>query len=378
MPPVQSNLHNFFKRFTVPKERVPDTSHIEDDITVRPVVRKQIVQDATIRRKRSPQDTVATRQSRVHSPRKTTTMRSSSPTLTQQTPKSSPRQPSAITSLDAAADDVPLLHSSPQPSTQRHMKAVELPSPKPKAPLTAPMSAQATTSFSSISTLSSVPLSSQSSSRRVVKKGGVIAVTNSESGTDSSSSDDNNDLADLESFMPARKRVKLTPTPPPPTTRNDAARRQSGIDIEIPDTAKPAARQSKRLSDRTTINSSSSKATEKKRTSRFLPPPSPPKAAYKHNLLNIVKAHALREAQDARIAEAEAELVAAAAKLEAERAERGALKLDAQGVAHALMAEDDSDEGAKMMQAMARTEALREEDGVPEVEREGRGEAPGE
>ncbi|KAK5130584.1 hypothetical protein LTR08_001903 [Meristemomyces frigidus] len=343
MPPVQTDLNRFFKRFTVPKERVPDTSAIEEEIIVVPA-RKQ---DALAQQRpnhvantRSPQKKLrlkisreSSTQSGRSSSRKTATRESSilsSPPPTTRTPRASPQKRSAIPQLDGAADDMDLFHSSPTPSTQRQLRAVEIPSPRPRAaPIPTPTAtseaplSHATTSFSSCSTLSSVPMSSQNSSRRVVK-GGLMAVTNSDSGSDS-----DDELADIDSFMP-RKKQKMTPP------RIDTAR-----SIEMPDTVKPA-RHSARLSDKGSVKSGKS-------TPRL--PPSPPRTVYKHSLMDMVKANEKREKQDARIAEAEAAVAAAAEK----RKEAAALQLDGKTMAEAMA--DDSDQGARMVQALARTEA---------------------
>lgn len=311
---MPSDIRNFFKPYTVPKARVPDNSTLEEEIVVLPT--RRTVTPGSSAQKRCPE----------------------------------------MASLDGAADDDgdDLMHSSPTRSTQRRMTAVEVPSPKPRVtpeavpkqptpaaipapavnpavPVPVPASAsRATTSFSSMSTLSSLPMSSQSSSRRVIK-GGLFAVTNSDSGSDS-----DDELEDLDSFMP-RKKLKMTP---PGQDTNRA--------IEIPDTVKPG-RQSARLSDKGVVGSGWS-------TPRL--PPSPPRTVYKHSLLSMVKRHEKRQKQDARIADAEAAV--------AEEDSKYAVQLTAaplvDGKAKAEAMAEDSDQGARMMQAMARTEAMQDEE----------------
>lgn len=352
MPP--RTIRDFFKPYLVPKENVPINTAVEEEIIVaspRRTAASRIHAGNIDDRQKLGLSQKAPRLSRQSSAQSTTSTRgghdrsrdsSIASTPSKRTPRRSPQKRSVIAAFDGAADANDLLHSSPTPSTQRRLTAVEVPSPKmtprptptlaPQKAAPAPEAAsRATTSFSSISTLSSVPFSSQSSSRRIVKNG-LHAVTNSDSG----SADSDEELEDLDSFMP-RKKARMTP----PGT--DVAHA-----IEIPSTVKPA-RQSARLSDKGSVRSGRS-------TPRL--PPSPPRTAYKHSLLQMVKQDQKRVKQDARIAEAEAAVAEAERKKEAQAA--SAQRLDGTMMAEAMA--DDSDEGARMMQAMARTEALQNEE----------------
>ncbi|KAK5129016.1 hypothetical protein LTR85_000349 [Meristemomyces frigidus] len=378
---MPSDIRNFFKPFTVPKKRVPDNSTVEDEIVVIPAKVQQASRqhgDAPSRQeKRTPvlaspvggkrgrnvqtasrlSRQSSTQSSALSSPPKSLLSRESSArsTPTRRTPKRSPQKRSLISSLDGAADEDDLMHSSPTLSTQRKMTAVAVPSPKPAStpePTPTPTPAlnmgapasRAAASFSSLSTLSSVPMSSQTSSRRVMK-GGLQAVTNSDSGSDS-----DEELEELESFMP-RKRLRMTPPG-----------RDAKSAIEIPDTVKPA-RQSARLSDKGSIKSGRS-------TPRL--PPSPPRTVYKHSLLKMVKAHEKSEKQDARIAVAEAAVAEADNKKKDDQA-AAAQHVDGKTMAEAMAV--DSDEGTRIRQAMERTEAMQDEghfsffsDAAPRVE----------
>ncbi len=185
-----------------------------------------------------------------------------------------------------------------------------------------------TASFSSVSTLSSMPLSSQSSSKRTIKHG-LQAVTNSDSG--SADSDSSDELADVTSFV-SRKKRKLTP----PGQDLDHA-------IPIPSTVKPE-RRSGRLSD---------DGRQKSAPSRM---PSPPRMVYKHSLANMIKQKEKSEKTEAKIQEAEAAFEEARRKRAEELEQRGGLS----GGLEAAV-EDDSDQGERMKLAIARTEALQDE-----------------
>lgn len=324
------DITDFFKPFTVPKNRVPVSAVVEDEIVVAPPPKsptKPSRHAAASPARRKPASPPS-KQHRSQSSSPLSSLDGSTPA--RPTPRGRKWQPGpAIPSLDGAADE-DLYHSRPSPSKQRSLSSVEIPSPKIK-PMAAPQP-KAPTIFSSFgSSLSSLPLSTQStnSSRRIVKDGVFLAVTNSDSGSADGESDE---LADMDTFV-ARKKRKLTP----PGQKAENA-------IEIPSTVKPAARQS-------------SRHLNKSRPSLDLPP-SPPKTVYKHSLLKLVKQNERREKSNARIAEAEAEL----ADLERRRVELAARDTLVDGRSMAAMAED-SEEGERMMMAMERTGALEEEQG---------------
>ena len=247
------------------------------------------------------------------------------------------------------------MHSSSSPSQRRVMAAVEIPSPKLPPPPRPPLpevepeapTRDVTASFSSISSLSSIPPSTQSSSRRVVKHG-VQAVTNSDSGSEDSESEE--ELADISAFIP-QKRRKLTP----PGKSVELA-------IEIPSTVKPAARQSKRLSDRDKHSSTAS--TPRTRLS-------PPQTVYKHSLKNMVKQREKQDKAEAKIRDMEAVFEQAQRR----RAEDVQLNGDLDGGLKAAVA-DDKDESERMRLAMERTEALQDEEKFYYFRKDGGWKAP--
>ena len=245
-----------------------------------------------------------------------------------------PRKSSQLSHIDGARDQTTST-SSPGSCQTRTLKAVEIPYPGVSPPLLkeneAPPARAPFTSFSSISTLSSVPMSSSSSSRRIIKDG-IKAVINSDSGSADSDSDE---LADPITFL-SRKRRKLTPP------GEDAKHA-----IEIADPAE-TVRQSSRLSDMGRRSNAGMKA-------RL--PPSPPRNVYKHSLMKLVKQRQNEEKTASRIKDAEK------AFEEARREREERVKRD-EDIASGLKAAvaDDSDEGDRMMLAMQRTEALQEDD----------------
>ncbi|KAK3696033.1 hypothetical protein LTR37_018175 [Vermiconidia calcicola] len=337
MPPPPSSQNNksikdFFKPFTIPKKRIPVNDVVEEEIVV------------ASPRPQSSGSSLSSRPVSVSPVKrlsgKTRSGRSSNAsTPTNRSPTKTPTKRFKNVQLDGAADDDTLIHISPSSAKRREMEAVEIPSPRP-APPAPPQSAReaptrdATTSFSSVSTLSSVPMSSQSSSKRIMKNG-MQAVTNSDSGSASSDSDE---LADVSTFIP-RKRLKMTPP------GKDAEHA-----IEIPSTVKPAARQSARLSDQTLRGSRSGTSTPRL-------PPSPPRTAYKYSLANMIKQQQKQEKEEARIREADA----AFEEVQRRREEEMKREEEAGAGLKAAVA-DDSDEGERMMLAMARTEALQDEE----------------
>ncbi|KAK1825090.1 hypothetical protein LTR12_000378 [Friedmanniomyces endolithicus] len=321
-----NRITNFFKPFILPKSRVPDNDEEEDEIVVG--------QDAgTIREPALPA-------MRTKSMEATETSRGSraSSTPPKRSTRGTPQKRSHPSSLEGTTDNDDLYHASPTPSKQRVMTAVSIPSPKrqmsppPNIGRSAVPSPRVTTSFNSTSTLSSLPMSSQSSSKRIVRDG-LQAVTNS----DSASADDSDDeLADIETFIP-RKKLKLTPPPPQHATRT----------VPLQGTVK-STRQSARLSDHSS----------RSRSHTPYLPPSPPRTEYKHSLLKMVKANQKQEKQKRRVAEIEAQ-VADAEKLRKEREALEETEMDPQAMA-AEIAENSEDE-ERLGTAIERTEALQEE-----------------
>ncbi|KAK5718189.1 hypothetical protein LTR17_015762 [Elasticomyces elasticus] len=327
-----NRITNFFKPFVVPKSRVPEYKSEEDEIVVGSPSRQ-------LRRK---EDAAPKPASPVLKQReKATSSRDSSAgsSLSKRSPRGTPQKRSRPSSLDGATDEE-LHHSSPSSSTHRVMTAVSVPSPKrqmsppPKVKRVSAPSRNATTSFNSFnSTLSSVPISSQSSSKRIIKDG-LQAVTNSDS---ASGDDSDDDLAALETFIP-RKKPRITPPPEHITTRK----------VPLQDTVK-SGRQSARLSDHGSRSRS--------QTPRL--PPSPPRTEYRHSLLKMAKAREKEQQQKTRIAEIEAQVAEADKQRQAREAEEADVPLDAQAMAAEIA--DDSDEGERLGTAMVRTEALQAE-----------------
>ncbi|KAK5111754.1 hypothetical protein LTR62_004674 [Meristemomyces frigidus] len=338
-------IKDFFKPYIVPRNKVPEPQAEAEQIVVRPVSKQK---DACGSSKK---DTPSKHKAKI-SPQKSQLSRESSlsslPALTPLEPTSqSPHKHSNVPSLSGSNDDDQLYHSSPTASIQRTVKAVKVPSPRriiSRSPTPTPAPASRSqpsmappppnTSFISAasSTLSSVPLSSQSSSKRIMKHG-MQAVTNSDSG---SAEDSDEELADLDVLFP-RKKMKLTP-PPPPAATIDTARSRNSV----------------RLSD----DSFKSRT----HTPQFNLPPSPPRTEYKHSLFNLVEAHEKAVQQEARLAAIETEVSEAARKKEdAAEAESNMLRGEQMGLVEKY-AGNDSDGGEGVMAAMMRTEALLEED----------------
>lgn len=227
------------------------------------------------------------------------------------------------------ASNAPLTQSTDPPEQLVMAPPVEQPMerPSPKRPQEAK---PANTSFGSFSTLSSVPISSQSSSKRVVKNG-IQGVTNSDSGSQENSEDE---LTDVDSFLRSKRR-KITSSPPPTGGNGN---KQNSAD-----------------SDASKTRSTRSSDVPRKRPRS---PQTPPKRAYKHSLLNMVKQNAKdREAKEA-ISQAEASVQQAGKWREDEAAQVD----ENEGLSMAVAMAEDSDAGERMRNAMARTEALREDD----------------
>ncbi|TKA69650.1 hypothetical protein B0A55_08122 [Friedmanniomyces simplex] len=316
-----NRITNFFKPFIVPKSRVPEYASEEDEIVVR--------REEKVVRKPALKHRQATKPSRESS------ASSTPPKLSART---TPPKRSRPSSQEGTTDD-DLHHSSPTPSKQRAMMAVSVPSPKremsppPKTERAPAPSRAAAASFSSFSTLSSVPISSQTSSKRIVKNG-LQAVTNS----DSASADDSGDeLADIETFIP-RKKPRMTPPPAYATRR-----------VPLQGTVKPDHQQTTRLPD----HSSRSRS----HTPRL--PPSPPRTEYKHSLLKMVKANEKQKQQRTRVAEIEAQVAEAEKQRKAQEAMEEATNLDAQTMAAEIA--ENSEDGERLGTAMERTEALQVE-----------------
>ncbi|KAI6863085.1 hypothetical protein KC338_g4316 [Hortaea werneckii] len=372
MPPKDNGnpkITTFFKRFTVPKDRVPATNTIEDEIVVAPPRRPHAANaardanDATTQRKPASSPTKKKQQWQTHPSRPSLSRHSSqlSDSHSFDAPRRSPRkqQPNgegtpnkrrtsqqtptkrlSIPVIDGAADER-LYHSSPTSSQQRPVTAVAIPppsakaspSPTPKSQEQAPTASnKAFPSFSSTSTLSTAPpMSSQSSSRRTVRNG-LQVVTNSDSGSES-----DEELPDLDSFIP-RKKLRLTP---PEEERNDPL---SSTSQDGHFTAR-AGRQSARVSDRNARKSNADDA----RPHRLA---SPPHYQPKYSLAAMVAQKRKDDASAARVARAQEAMVAADKERE-DRARLAAQQQDSAAVAEGLGM--DSDEGARLKKALKRT-----------------------
>ncbi|KAI6905130.1 hypothetical protein KC318_g5752 [Hortaea werneckii] len=362
MPPKDNGnpkITTFFKRFTVPKDRVPTTNNIEDEIIVAPPRRPHAAQtardanNATTQRKSASSPTKKKQQWQTYPSRPSLSRHNSqlsdsnssdaprrSPRKQQPDGESAPTKRSAIPTLDGTTDER-LYHSSPTSSQQRPMTAVEIPPPSTKAsqsptPVTrehAPaLSNKTFPSFSSTSTLSTAPpMSSQSSSRRTVRNG-LQVVTNSDSGSESEE-----ELLELDSFIP-RKKPRMTP---PEQERSDTS---SSTTQEEPFTTRPE-RQSARVSDRNARNNKVDHATLRR-------PASPPHHQPKYSLAAMVAQKRKDDASAARVAKAQEAMVTAEKERE-ERARLAAQEQDSAAVAEGLGV--DSDEGARLKKALKRT-----------------------
>jgi len=317
-------ITDFFKVFTIPRNRVPSQDVIEDEIAV--ALPKASPKRASAVDKRLSGSPVKPRSIGTNSMAKRSWNSSAHSTPTKRTLEQSPPKSSA-TLPDSSFKDG-LSPSGPSSSLQR-LQATTLPSPKLRSSPTPTeqVPLQQPTTFSSFSTLSSVPLSSQSFSKRIIKDG-LQAVTNSDSG---SADDSSEELADVEMFIP-RKKMRMTPP------GNDKAHA-----IEIPSTTKPV-RQSARLSDKVV------------RSDRGTPrlPPSPPRTIYKHSLLKMGKQVEKEQKMDEKIAALEVRLREAE---ERSKAQVGREEMVDGTAIMAAVAADDSDEGERMLMAMKRTEA---------------------
>ena len=257
-----------------------------------------------------------------------------------------------VNSLDGSADvstaqDDPFPSLSPtSPSRQTPMLAVLIPSSNPKTAqhspsspprpsnqptVSVPTAKAANASFTSTSSLSSVPVSSQSFSKRIIKDG-LQAVTNSDS-NDEDEDDSEDELADASSFL-VNKRRKLTPP---------AERR---ITCPSADLAKSGRESSRRPGK------------ESRRESLSNLPASPPQKVYRHSLAKIVAQNQRWKNAEAKIADLETS-ISEAIKREGEILAR---QDDVNREAMAAAMESDSDERERMVQALVRVEAFQEED----------------
>ncbi|KAF2770333.1 hypothetical protein EJ03DRAFT_66024 [Teratosphaeria nubilosa] len=330
MPPKKidnnnRNIRDFFKPYTVSKSRVAINN--EDGIVVaQPGTQPGNSPPDT----RQPASSDSTQLSRSLS-------RDPSSSPTNAPLKRTPHKTPPKRSNSSATDD--LYHSSPSSATQREISAAALPSPTPPkrspSPFTAPKprapSTQPTRSFSSFSTLSSIPQSS-GSSRRVIRDG-LQAVTNSDSDSDSIE-----ELADLDTFMP-RKKMKMTP--PPGKEATDAIQLSSG----------------EMLGRHGSSGKSSKHGNRTSRPTKPQLPRSPPRATYKFSLAKMAAESRKRQKAENRIAEAEAAVEAAQRLRETEAASADSLAhLDAAKLTEMFDAEED--ENQRTILALARTEAL--------------------
>ncbi|KAI7280846.1 hypothetical protein KC345_g4495 [Hortaea werneckii] len=372
MPPKDNGnpkITTFFKRFTVPKDRVPASNTIEDEIIVAPPRQSHAANaardanNATLQRKPASSPTKKKQQLQTHPPKPSLSRHSSqlSDSNSFDAPRRSPRkqQPNeertpnrgrasqqtptkrlSMPVIDGATDER-LYHSSPKSSQQRPVTAVAIPPPSAKAsPSPTPKtqeesstaSKKAFPSFSSTSTLSTAPpMSSQSSSRRTVRNG-LQVVTNSDSGSES-----DEELPDLDSFIP-RKKLRLTP----PEEERNVPPLSTSQDGHF--TAR-AGRQSARVSDRNARKSNAGDA-------RSHRPASPPHHQPKYSLAAMVAQKRKDDASAARVARAQEAMVAADKERE-ERARLAAQEQDSAAVAEGLGV--DSDEGARLKKALKRT-----------------------
>lgn len=238
-----------------------------------------------------------------------------------------------LPALDCTADpDVPLSQTSTLTSLASHT-----PTPRQdnmektrQVAESAQLPKTAATSFSSVSTVSTIP-GSQTSSKRVVKNG-VVIITNSDS-----ESQDSDGLADLDELIRSPKRPRLAP--PVADEMGDS---------DVPKTARKT-RQSARSSAR--------------HDPPTWKPISPPKTVYKHSLAEIVKQNKKRAAAEARIAEVETSIKAANEAKEVAIQQQGGRhsgrKID--GGAITANAGEEEDAG-RLTEALQRTEALESDD----------------
>ncbi|KAF7187363.1 Inhibitor of growth protein 3 [Pseudocercospora fuligena] len=251
--------------------------------------------------------------------------------------------------------DSPYREPSATPSKQRVALGVELsPSPRSASPARAPVSSSSmaappvpavsapprtaarapVTSFSSISTLSSAPLSSgttsapistASSSKRVIS-GGLKGVSNSDSESDGS----DDDLADVSTFFVSKK-PKLEPDV------------EAGPSHVAANTAK-SSMQSERQRQQ---------AVKKNFQSRIS---SPPRRTF-HNLSSLARKNEEWQLAEAKIASLE-QAVADLDRKEKEEEQNDVLENDVDGDALVAAAGSDDENRERMIIALERTEAL--------------------
>lgn len=363
-------ITDFFKSFTIPKNRIPRQDE-DDEIIVasssssRANTRERTLSPAKRRAPVSPQkarqnDTTVKRGR--GRPRKDTStspskLRLETPQLEREesgnstpTRRSPRKQMAGIDGVQDAPPDSSGLTSvnsslKATPTKVRTVEAVEIPSPSkhsdPSMPAPSQVSAPeprnpVNASFSSFSTLTSMSgMSSQSSSRRIVKNG-VPAVTNSDSASMSSTSSED-ELVDLADFAPRKKR-RLTPPVADRDSRPDVSNNSK------------STRSSTRLSG---------EQTKRRVKDSWRPPSPPPTVTYKHSLFSMAKQSAKEAASEAKIAQAEADIK------EAEQMQKRRDNSFGKAVETKSMAKEfaqDSDEEERMVMAMERTEVLRGEE----------------
>ncbi|KXL43016.1 hypothetical protein M433DRAFT_155314 [Acidomyces richmondensis BFW] len=340
---MPADIRNFFRPFTVPKRCISEEQNpIEEVIVVatpsrklRQLRRRDAIPEIERRKTASPRKKDGKSPSKgVSSP-----LELSSSSLGNVPLRTTPRKKRlAVASVNGAKDNVDLFHSSPKLSAQRTMRAVELPSQSSSPSQSHPQTngvVRHDTSYSSISTLSSLPVSSQSFSRRVLRDG-LQAVVNSDSG---SADDSDDELAELDAFIPHKKRRMTPPGRDRAPTTGVSETNMSSV-----------KRNNARLSERNRVKNSRS-------TPRASPSSS--RTAYKHSLANMIKANEERKKQEAKIAETEAALAAAEKRREEQQAAE-ARPLDS--IALAELVQNEREEGQRIMAAMARTEALEEQE----------------
>lgn len=348
--PPNRNIRDFFKPFTIPKSRIPVYEDEEDEIVVATSTPKNEPspdqpQQSVLNGEEDDEpfpSSQASESSVLSSALSILTAKERTPKASQASPSKLPARPGPQQNGHASnarnlpssqqrrvmtAVEIPALPTSQQ--KQLHSSSSDLPTAPPKLPI--PHTTAAATSFSSISTLSSVPMSTQSSSRRVLKNG-IQAVTNSDSdsvessgssrGDEESSSGD--DLVDISAFIP-RKKARL-------------------------EEADVKQRQSARLSgDNKTVGSV--------RTPGKGGVPLPEKkVVYKYGLAAMVKQRQREEEAAARMREAETQFEESQRMRERERDEEDDTAVDLQAVVA-----NEGDDGGRMMRAMQRTETADDE-----------------
>ncbi|KAK4991261.1 hypothetical protein LTR66_006593 [Elasticomyces elasticus] len=188
---------------------------------------------------------------------------------------------------------------------------------------------------SSFSSLTTLPASSQSSSRRMVQHGSFV-VTNSDS--ESIEQDSDSSLEDLDDLLAARKKRKLSSSPPSTAKIKEASTSRSQ-------------------------RSSHVRQLYSRKRETWAPPP-PPKTSYKFNLSSLLDQQADEMAAARRIAEMEASLARAkqspGPQVVAEDIKHDST-LDSGVVASIGDGVEDPQMAERLVQAMKRTDVLDED-----------------